>query len=137
MLTISEFDDRYGFTDRRRYLIAQLKADLDSIVAKGWLFRAVVYGSLVNSNKLEPGDIDVLLCISGMIEPQRWHQITDIAEIHIIACQLPIVCGSEVTARSLQSCHGLNKLVELFNEGVKKTNENIEISPEQCVEVTL
>lgn len=137
MLTLSEFVNRYGFTVRRRYLIGQLKDELASIAAKGWLFCAVVYGSIVNSNKLEPGDIDVLLCISGMIEPQRWRQITDKAEVQIIACQLPIVCDPEVAARSLRACHDVDKLVQLFNESMKKTEEDIEISPEHCVEVTL
>ncbi|SLJ86012.1 DUF6932 family protein [Novosphingobium mathurense] len=137
-MKFAEFVDRYGATDRRRYLIGLLKNELDHIVAQGWLYRAFVFGSLVNSDKDEPGDIDVLLCISKPFGADFWRKLTASEDIHIKGCQLAPNFDSEArTVPPLRSCHGVEEMVRLFNESTKNTEEDIEISADQCVEMTL
>ncbi|EGD58248.1 hypothetical protein Y88_0300 [Novosphingobium nitrogenifigens DSM 19370] len=137
-MNLAEFEGRYGATERRRYLIGLLKNELDHIVAQQWLYSVFVFGSLVNSDKDEPGDIDVLLCISKPFGADPWSKITASDDIHIKSCQLSPNFDPEARALpSLRPCHGVEEMVRLFNESTKNTDENIEISADQCIEVTL
>lgn len=137
-MNLAEFEDRYGATERRRYLIGLLKNELDQIVAQKWLYRAFVFGSLVNSDKDEPGDIDVLLCISKPFGADFWRKITTSDDIHIKGCQLSPNFDAEArTAPPLRPCHGVEEMVRMFNESTKINEEDIEISAHQCVEMTL
>lgn len=137
-MNLAEFEDRFGATKRRRYLIGLLKIELDHIVAQGWAYRAFVFGSLVNSEKLEPGDIDVLLCISKPFGSAFWRKITASDDIHIKGCQLsPKFDPDARTTQPLRPCHGIDEMVRQFNESTENTEEDIEISAEQCVEMSL
>lgn len=137
-MNLAEFEDRYGATKRRRYLIGLLKNELDHIVAQGWLYRAFVFGSLVNSEKDEPGDIDVLLCVSKTFGADFWRMITASDDIQIMGFQLSANFAPEARAAPpLRPCHGIEEMVRLFNESTKNAEEDIEISADQCVEMTL
>jgi hypothetical protein len=137
-MKLVEFKDQFGATDRRGYLIDLLKDELDQIVAEGWLYTAFVFGSLVNSEKDEPGDIDVLLCISKPFGADFWRKIATSDDIHIKSCQLsPIFDPEARTAPPLRPCHGVTEMVQLFNESTENINEDIKISVDQCVEIRL
>ncbi len=137
-MNLAEFEDRYGTTERRRYLIGLLENELNYIVAQGWLYRAFVFGSLVNSDRHEPGDIDVLLCISKPLGADRWHKVTASDDIYIKSVQLSPDSKPEAQmVPPLKPCHGVEKMVRLFNESTIETGENIEILTNECVELTL
>lgn len=137
-MNLTEFSARYGLTEHRSYLIGLLKNELEHIVAQGWIYRAFVFGSLVNSDKDEPSDIDVLLCISQPSELPRWHQITGGNDMHITGIRIcPAFDPDATETPPLRRCHDVDEMVRQFNESTKKTKEDIEISSDQCVEVEL
>jgi hypothetical protein len=137
-MVFTDFLVRYGSTERRRYLIGLLEAELVNITLSGWAYRAFVFGSLVNSEKEEPGDIDILLCISKPFASPFWRKISATDDIHIKPCQLSSSFDPAATApQPLPPCHGAEEMVRLFNESTRNTEEDIEISVDQCVEVIL
>jgi len=61
-MQISEFSAKYGFNERRAYLIGLLRVELEAIRAKGWQVRCYVFGSFVRDGPLKdlPGDLDAM-----------------------------------------------------------------------------
>lgn len=137
-MRIGDFLQIYGFTERRRYLIGLLRTELEQIIAQGWRFRAYVFGSVVTSRKPDPGDIDVLLCISKLCSEPRWQQVSTREHVWIKPIQLSPEChGGDTSPGDLRPCYDVDDMVRVFNESTERTGENIQISASDCVEVTL
>lgn len=138
VLCMGDFMGRFGYSNHRRFLADQLFKEFRKIVEKGWAFRAYVYGSMVNSDKLCPGDVDLLLCISLPIN-ESWTNRSSGKDLHIFSWQLrPSIVGIERGQDiDLVPCLTASEMVKIFNRELTLLNEGFQIAKEQCVEVAL
>lgn len=135
-MTLNEFRSEFGGTPRRDYLIDELEKELRAIVGAGHSFIAAVFGSMVKSERKEsPGDIDILLCVAQDFGTAPW----------------PLPRG-DVSAKGSRRmpqfdpvsgygpkppCLSVPALIELFNASTGNVGEDITITIDDCVEVTL
>lgn len=124
MLDLAAFRKAYGGNERRTHLIDILVSELAAITARGWTYRAYVFGSFVKVPlKDVPGDIDVLLSISQPFGADRWYQLGP-ADIHIkhVAMQADFA-----SPKTLKPGKTVRQMIELFNEACRQTNEDVRI----------
>lgn len=130
-MKIDNFIEVYGTSPKRRELINLLSSELSVIQNNGWSYKAYVFGSLINSNEPNPNDIDCLLSVSLPHRADFWSPTSasimlDIWPQHINSTS---IYGS--------SCLTVDEMVDAFNECCKKTGEDIEITPDHCMEIAL
>ena len=137
-LPMKQFLRRFGYSSRRRFLISLLRLELLAITSQEWRFRAYVFGSLANSKKEDPSDIDVLLCIS-LPSNATWRRLNDSDDLDIFPCQLrPSATLSKIQdIPVIPECHPAEKMIEIFNHQTAKLGEAVTISSFDCVEVGL
>lgn len=131
-MNVNQFIDQYGFTEKRRHLIGLLKNELSVINEKGWSFRAYVFGSVVNSQKDEPNDIDCLLSINNAAMEGNWIPSNSSSELHFWPYSVRF--DSSIF---YANCRELGEMLNAFKQSNIKTGENIIISEEECVEIEL
>ncbi|MGI2036323.1 DUF6932 family protein [Rhizobium panacihumi] len=120
----SAFVDEYGFNHRRIELIHMLQAELAVIAAKGWTYRAYIFGSFVKEPlKAVPGDIDVLLSISQPFGAERWYQAGK-ADLHITQI---VMSADPSTPATLRAGKTAQEMIAVFNEGCRLTWEEARI----------
>lgn len=134
-MTIDEFRERFGYTTRRADLTDQLEQELRKIAASGHEFTAAVFGSMVNGDKAEPGDVDLLLCVSQAFATRPWPFRHD--DIHIKGTRLMANFDPVDGQGPIKACFDLPTLILNFNASTKNVGEDIVLREGNCVEVTL
>ena len=129
------FIDRYGTSERRRYLIDLLKAEVEAVIADGGQFRAFVFGSVVTREcEPNPGDIDVLLGLSRPADARRWLQKTPSDDLHIMKVERR---PKEEGDATLPSCPTAVDLLSIFNGQEEIVGSEVRVDLGDLVEFTL
>lgn len=135
-MTLNEFRGEFGGTPRRDFLINELEQEMRAIVAAGHSFSAAVFGSMVSEERKEsPGDIDVLLCVAAEFAAPKWEFRHD--DLHVKGTFRMAQFDPEKGAGAKPACLTLSELVERFNASTRNLDEDIAITINDCVEVTL
>ena len=134
-MTIDDFRERFGFTERRAHLVDELEQELRKIADEGHEFTAVVFGSMVTNDKAVPGDIDLLLCVSQAYGSVPWSFRRD--DVHIKGTRLMPNFSPVSGPGPRKACYDLPTMVANFNASTKNVEEDIVLMKEDCVEVTL
>lgn len=134
-MTIDEFRQRFGFTARRAQLTDELEQELRKIVAAGHQFTAAVFGSMVNDDKPQPGDVDLLLCVSQAYGTVAWSFRQD--DVHIKGTRLMPNFDPATGLGPLKTCYDLPTMISKFNASTNNAGEDITLELENCVEVVL
>ncbi len=121
---------KYGCSEKRRYLIGLLNDELVAIKEKGWSFRAYIFGSMVNSETENPNDVDCLLSIHNPMMDGIWEPGNCSNELHFWPSFIRF--DPELF---YSTCRELPEMIEKFNRLCIKTDENIQISLKECVEI--
>lgn len=136
---ISQFRAAYGQTPARLALIQLLESELQAIQAQGWMFSAFVFGSLVNTAKATPGDIDVLVCVSKPFGGCAWRPLLQVPQLQVMPHTVTAVFTPAQPAlmQQLLPCKPVADMVRLFNADANNLAAGIAITVQDCVEVTL
>lgn len=137
-IKFSDLDREFGFSERRRKILYDLRSELMAILSKGWHFRGYAYGSFLNYKNDNPSDIDIILCVAvGDLE--TWNQINDNGNLHMYVQQ--IRPGTELNIKNKElifnSLYSLSKMVYLYNKDLINNDEGFQVSDSDFIEIVI
>lgn len=119
-LDLAEFSARYGHSARRQMLICILEREMTRIATLEGSARCLVFGSMVTSDKSDPGDIDVIVSLSSHRMPVAWLNETELW--HAFALRMTPPSPPAIA----------EMMVERFNRDLA---EGFSLHAHQCVEL--